>query len=415
MTVTRPAPPRHVRPVAPLRIAMVGTRGVPASYGGFETAIEEIGQRLVHEGHEVTVYCRPTGPDAPSEHLGMRLVNLPALRRKSLETLSHTALSTGHFLGARRQDVAFVFNAANAPFVPLLRARGSAVAVHVDGLEWKRDKWGPWGRRYYRMAEQLAVREADALIADAKGIADYYDSEFGVPTEQISYGAKILRNTPSDAIEGIGLVPGQFHLVVARFEPENHVDVIVEGYHRSEAALPLVVVGSAPYSAAYTDGIGELAARDPRIRLLGGVWDQRLLDQLYAHALSYLHGHSVGGTNPSLLRAMGAGTAVLGWDVVFNREVAGTAGLYFSTPGQLARQVEEVERYPFRFRDIGELMQERAHRRYDWDTVSEAYAALAGKLARGYSTRGISSGRRAESAWAVAPQTADVPVGVLRG
>jgi glycosyltransferase involved in cell wall biosynthesis len=390
---------------------MIGTRGVPAAYGGFETAIEEIGQRLVQEGHDVTVYSRPTGRHAPTEHLGMRLVNLPSLRTKALETLSHTALSTGHFLGARRQDVAFVFNAANAPFVPLLRSRGTAVAVHVDGLEWKRDKWGRWGRRYYRMAEQLAVREADALIADAQGIADYYDDEFGIPTELITYGANILRNIPSDAIEAIGLVPGQFHLVVARFEPENHVDVIVEGYHRSDATLPLVVVGSAPYSATYTDGIGELAARDPRIRLLGGVWDQRLLDQLYAHAVSYLHGHSVGGTNPSLLRAMGAGTAILGWDVVFNREVAGTAGLYFSTPGEVTRQVEEVERYPFRFRDIGELMQERARKRYNWDSVAEDYEALAAKLARGYSTRGVSSGRRTESAWSVAP----VPVEVGRG
>jgi glycosyltransferase involved in cell wall biosynthesis len=406
-----PSAARHALPVPPLRIAMLGTRGVPAAYGGFETAVEEIGQRLVAEGHDVTVYCRSTGRDNPRTHLGMRLVTLPALHAKTLETLSHTAVSTAHFLGARRQDVAFLFNAANAPFVPLLRSRGTAVAVHVDGLEWKRDKWGKTGRRYYRMAEQLAVREADALIADAQGIADYYDDEFGIPTELISYGSRILRNAPSDAIEAIGLVPGQFHLAVARFEPENHVDVIVDGYRRSKAQLPLVVVGSAPYSAKYTDGVGEMAAADPRIRMLGAVWDQRLLDQLYAHALSYLHGHSVGGTNPSLLRAMGAGTAVLGWDVVFNREVAGTAGLYFDSASQLAPQIEEVERYPFRFRDIGELMQERARKRYNWDSVTEAYEALAAKLARGYSTRGLSSGRRAESAWSVDR----MPVEVLHG
>jgi glycosyltransferase involved in cell wall biosynthesis len=286
------------------------------------------------------------------------------------------------------------------------------VAVHVDGLEWKRDKWGKWGRRYYRMAEQLAVREADALIADAQGIADYYDGEFGIPTELISYGAKILRDSPSDALDPLGLVPGGFHLVVARFEPENHVDVIVEGYHHSDATLPLVVVGSAPYAAQYTDGIGRLAARDPRIRLLGGVWDQRLLDQLYAHALSYVHGHSVGGTNPSLLRAMGAGTAVIGWDVVFNREVAGSAGLYFRTPGDVAHAVEQIERDPFRFHEIGEHLQQRAHARYNWDSVAESYEALAAKLARGYSTRGVSSGRRHDSAWSTKQP---VPVEVLHG
>ena len=401
MTSLQSAPPRHALPTAPMRIAMLGTRGVPAAYGGFETAIEEIGRRLVEQGHEITVYGRATGKDVPKEHLGMKLVNLPALHSKTLETLSHTALSSAHFSASRRHDVAFVFNAANSPFIPLIRSRGAAVALHVDGLEWKRDKWGKWGRRYYRFAEQFAVREADALISDAQGIADYYDDEFSIPTELISYGAPLLTNTPSDAIEEIGLVPGQFHLVVARFEPENHVDVIVEGYRRSGATLPLVVVGSAPYSKHYTDGIGEMAKNDPRIRLLGGVWDQRLLDQLYAHAISYVHGHSVGGTNPSLLRAMGAATAILGWDVVFNREVAGTAGSYFSSPAEVTRCIEEVERYPARFRDIGELMQERARKRYNWDSVTESYEALAAKLARGYSTRGMSSGRRTASAWSV--------------
>jgi glycosyltransferase involved in cell wall biosynthesis len=387
---------------------MIGTRGVPAAYGGFETAVEEIGRRLVEQGHAVTVYGRSGHGEPVKEHLGMRCVTLPALRTKALETLSHTALATTHLLGSRRQDVAFVFNAANAPFVPLIRSRGTAVAVHVDGLEWKRDKWGKAGRRYYRSAEQLAVREADALIADAQGIQDYYEDEFAIPTELIGYGTRIIEHAPTDLIEPLGLVPGGFHLVVARFEPENHVDVIVEGYHRSDARLPLVVVGSAPYSAAYTQGIQQLAARDPRIRLLGGVWDQRLLDQLYTHAISYVHGHSVGGTNPSLLRAMGAGTSVVAWDVVFNREVAGTGGSYFSTPGDVARAIEEVERYPFRFRDIGELMQERARKRYDWDIVTEQYELLAAKLARGYSTRGMSSGRRIDSAWSALPTPVEV-------
>ncbi|WP_375399811.1 DUF1972 domain-containing protein [uncultured Amnibacterium sp.] len=394
MTVTSTAIARHAQTVPALRLGMLGTRGVPAAYGGFETAIEEIGQRLVERGHEVTVYGRATERRAPTSHLGMRLVHLPAIHSKSLETISNTAFSAAHFAGTRRHDVAFVFNAANAPFIPLIRSRGTAVALHVDGLEWKRDKWGKWGRRYYQMAERTAVREADALIADAQGIADYYDDEFAMPTELISYGTNILRDTPTDKIEQLGLVPGQFHLVVARFEPENHVDVIVDGYARSGATLPLVVVGSAPYAPAYTTGIKHAAAADSRIRMLGAVWDQRLLDQLYAHALSYVHGHSVGGTNPSLLRAMGAGTAVLGWDVLFNREVAGTAGLYFSGARQLAGQIEEVERYAYRFRDIGELMQERAQVLYNWDVVTESYEALAARLSRGYSTRGMSNGRR---------------------
>ena len=398
MSILQRTAAQKTRSTGTLRIAMIGTRGVPAAYGGFETAIEEIGSRLVGQGHEVTVYCR-SAAEKLSNHLGMDLVHLPAVKSKAAETLSHTALSSLHFSATRRHDVAFVFNAANAPFVPLLRARGTAVAVHVDGLEWKRDKWGRMGRRYYRMAEQFAVREADALIADAQGIADYYDDEFGVPTELISYGTKVLRDLPSDRLAELGLEPGRFHLVVARFEPENHVDLIVEGYSRSAARYPLVVVGSAPYAAEYTDRIARVAAADPRIKMLGGVWDQQQLDQLYGHAHTYLHGHSVGGTNPSLLRAMGAGTAVIAYDVVFNREVTGIAGSYFTTLNEVAGAVEEAELEEHRFQQIGGMLRERAEARYNWDLVTDAYGQLAGRLATGYSIRGISDGRRRDSAW----------------
>jgi len=171
--------------MAPMHLAMIGTRGVPAAYGGFETAVEEIGSRLAGRGHDVTVYCRHA-EDAPEhDYAGMHLVHLPALHLKAAETLSHTALSVAHVtLHRHRPDAAFVFNAANAPFVPVLHACGVPVAVHVDGLEWQRDKWHGAGRAYYRWAEQSAVRNADALIADAKGISDYYASEFGAPTRQ---------------------------------------------------------------------------------------------------------------------------------------------------------------------------------------------------------------------------------------
>src|SRR3954451_2393187 len=357
-------------PAQPLRIAMVGTRGVPAAYGGFETAVEEIGSRLAARGHEITVYCRPKDHIRPAEHLGMKLVHLPALKKKSLETLSHTALSALHMLTQRRHDMAFVFNAANSPFVPLITSRGVPTAVHVDGLEWKRGKWGKWGKRYYRMAEQLSVRSADALISDAQGIADYYSAEFGVPTELIAYGSTKLTDVATDKLAKHGLTPGRFHVVVARFEPENHVDVIVEGYANSSATYPLVVVGSAPYAAEYTERIARIAAADPRIKMLGGVWDQDELNQLYAHASTYVHGHSVGGTNPSLLRAMGAGAAVLAFDVDFNREVVGGVGRYFSDPAGVADLLERAEGDPAAVALEGKRASELAER-YNWDDVAD--------------------------------------------
>jgi glycosyltransferase involved in cell wall biosynthesis len=375
-----------------LRAALIGTRGVPARYGGFETAVEEVGRRLADRGHDVVVYCRtvPGSSRPPTrEHLGMRLVHLPAARTRSLETLSHTALSVGHLLG-HRVDSAIVFNAANAPLLPVIRGARIPVATHVDGLEWKRAKWGGAGRRYYRAAESLAVRWSDALIADAQGIADYYRAEFDADTELITYGAPLL-DVGAGRLGEVGLDPRGYHLVVARFEPENHVHVVVEGYAASSARLPLVVVGSAPYADAYTARVRGLG--DDRVRFLGGVYDQELLDQLYANAATYLHGHSVGGTNPSLLRAVGAGAATIAYDVGFNREVLEGTGTYFSTATDVAARVAEAEADPEGTRARGRAARRRA-KHYDWDEVADRYEELLRRLAVEGPRRHRPAGRR---------------------
>ncbi|MEU5880185.1 DUF1972 domain-containing protein [Spirillospora sp. NPDC047279] len=378
---------------------MVGTRGVPARYGGFETAIEEIGKRLAAGGHEVTVYCR--GERHPeSEYLGMRLVHLPAIEKKVAETLSHTGLSVLHVARERfarkGPDVALVFNAANSPLLPVLRTLRIPVATHVDGLEWKRTKWSGAGRRYYRTAESLAVRWSDALIADAHGIQDYYRERFTAESVFIAYGAPIL-DEPNDAkLAEAGFTAGEFHLVVARFEPENHVHLAVEGYRRSGATKPLVVVGSAPYADDYTARVRELAGDDPRIIFLGGVWDQELLDALYAGALTYVHGHSVGGTNPSLLRAMGAGASVVAFDVNFNREVLGEeAGRFFPDAASLAAEIEAAEAAPGDAADRGAIARKRAAEHYVWDDVATRYEELCADLAARRLTRKTVRPRRA--------------------
>ncbi len=360
-----------------LRIALMGTRGVPAHYGGFETCVEEVGQRLVDRGHRVVVYCRETaaGTSRPTRYLGMRLVYLPAASRRSLETLSHTGLSALH-LFSHGADVAVMFNAANAVWLPILRLAGIPVATNVDGLEWQRAKWGGIGKRYYRAAEAASVRWSDALIADAQVVADYYRDEFRAGTDLLAYGAPVIA-PGSDRLADLGLEPNRYHLVVARFEPENHVHLMVEGYRASGARLPLVVVGSAPYSDSYTALVHSLAGE--RVHFLGGVWDQDLLDQLYAHCYSYLHGHSVGGTNPSLLRAIGAGAATIAFDVGFNREVLGPAGRYFRTAQELVSLLDEVERDPDGVAARGAAAQCRA-RDYDWDEIASGYEALCLRL-----------------------------------
>lgn len=361
-----------------MRVAFLGTRGVPARYGGFETAAEEIGRRLVALGHEVIVYCR-NGETQLAQHLGMDLVHLPSLRLRCAETLSHTALSVID-VRHRDVDVTVVFNTANGPLLPLLHRGGIPVALNVDGLDWQRAKWGPVARTYYRQARQLAVRWADELIADARSIQEYYALTFGVSSEFIAYGAPILHELDDDRLGELGLTSHGFHLVVARFEPENCIDVIVDGYRKSGAALPLVVVGSAPYDHPYRRRVERRAGGDRRIRLVGSIWDQGLLNQLYYHAASYLHGHSVGGTNPSLLRAMGAAVPVIAIDVNFTREVLDDTGAFFRAPLDLAERIEEIEVDEASARERGRRAQKRAALLYDWDEVALGYERLCKQL-----------------------------------
>jgi glycosyltransferase involved in cell wall biosynthesis len=364
-----------------VKIAMLGTRGVPARYGGFETAVQEIGQRLVLAGHEVVVYCR-NADQTQREHLGMRLVNLPALRRRSLETLSHTGASALHAAVRARPDVALVFNAANAPFVPLLRAARIPTAVHVDGLEWRRGKWAGAGARYYRWAERSSVRWADAVIADSRGIAEHVQQTYGRAPVFLAYGAPVV-HPGSGRLGPLGLAPRGYHLIVARFAPENHVREIVAGYVATGAERPLVVVGDAPYEDSYSGIVRDAANGDARVRFVGAVWDQALLDELYGNALSYVHGHSVGGTNPSLLRAMGAGAPVSAYDVNFNREVTDGYALLWRAPSELGAAVLADEADRDAAAERGEKGRSHAGLTYRWDDVAAGYEDLCRALLEG--------------------------------
>jgi glycosyltransferase involved in cell wall biosynthesis len=355
---------------------MLGSRGVPARYGGFETAAEEIGARLAAAGHEVLVYCRNPGQRLTT-YRGMRLINLPAIRTKTLETLSHTILSAIHASSRARPEVAILFNPANALCLPMLRAAGTRTAVIFDGLDSNRAKWSRLGRGYFRFAESLSARLADEVVADSMAIAEYIRTKHGYRSTYIPYGAPLV-SPPADRLREVGLVPGQFHLVVARLEPENNVGMIVRGYVQANASMPLAIVGSAPYAGASRSGIGDPG--NDGVRFLGAIWDQELLDQLYAHCASYVHGHSVGGTNPSLLRAMGAGAPIVAYDVVFNRETAGPAGRFFLDSGGVAAAISENESDASAARNRGADGRRRAAELYVWDDVARRYGEMCHRL-----------------------------------
>lgn len=368
---------------------MLGTRGVPAQYGGFETAVEEVGARLTERGHEVIVYSR--NPDQSIErYRGMKVVNLPAVRHRFTETLSHTMISSAHAAVRDRPDVALVLNAGNAPVLKPLRAAGIPTAVHLDGLESRREKWRGAGARYYTWAERAAVKWADAVVVDSEVIQGYVQATYGRTSTFIAYGADVF-DPGSSRIHEAGVVSRDYHLVVARFEPENHVLDAVHGYKGSEETRPVLVVGSAPYSQWYVDRVRSLAEGDSRIRLLGSIYDKELLDQLYANARTYVHGHSVGGTNPSLLRAMGVGAPVLAFDCPFNREVTADRALFWSTAEDLTAIFDEIAGGEDHLvaSDIDEQLAanaaagvQRIREFYQWDAVAAEYEALLTSLAK---------------------------------
>ena len=368
-----------------LRIAMIGTRGVPARYGGFETAVEEIGARLAARGHDVVVYRRPgSGEDPGPRYRGMRVVTVPAAPVKQAETLSHAMVSMAHQVVRDRADVAVVFNAANGMLLPLLRMARIPVAVNTDGLEWMRGKWGRVGRGYFRMAERATARWADAVIADARGIQSYWRDARGIEARFIPYGAPLI--FPADdggGVGSLGLRRRAYHLVVARFEPENNVDMVLDAVGRGGLRHPVVVVGGTPYPNEVQRGV-EAAAATGAVVAPGPVWDQDLLDQLYAGCLTYVHGHSVGGTNPSLLRAMGAGAYVLAFDSPFNHEVLEACGRYFRSAAELRDLLAAAEELDGPTREaLAEGARRRVADAYDWDAVADGYLQLCAELAAG--------------------------------
>lgn len=361
----------------------MGTRGVPAQYGGFETAVEEIGKRLVQRGYDVTVYCRNPGQQQ-TEYLGMKLVNAPAIKHRMAETLSHTTVSTAHAIIKDRPDVVLLLNAGNAPLLQPLRLAGIPTAIHLDGLESKREKWRGLGAKYYRWAEQASVRWGQEVIADSQAIADYVKTVYGRDCVVIAYGAQVI-DPGSDRLGELDLAAHGYHLLVARFEPENHVLDAVHAYRRSRETRPFVVVGSAPYAQWYIDQVHAAAQGDARIRFTGGIYDQQLLDQLYANARSYIHGHSVGGTNPSLLRAMGAGAPVLAYDVEFNREVTAGQALFWADADALTSILDDIAdgRLDEPLVTLSALGKQRILDAYQWDDIADRYEALIHALAAG--------------------------------
>lgn len=365
-----------------LNVALIGTRGVPANYGGFETCVEELGRRLVERGHSVTVYCRSGYyREKRKDYLGMKLVYLPHIRKKSLDTLSHTFLSVIHAV-TQPYDVLMVFNAANSPALILPRLLGKKLAINTDGLEWKRAKWGKVAQRYYKLSEWLSTVLANRIVADSPGIEEYYKKTYSTDCSHIAYGAYLNESRNPALIKEFSVEPNGYFLQITRLEPENNPLLTVEAFKTINSDKKLVIVGDVPYESDYSKLVKEAACEN--IILPGYIYNKDVLNELWCNCLAYIHGNEVGGTNPALLQTMASGCFTIAIDVSFSRYVLNDSGIYYkkNTEDLADKMRFAIDNYT-NLSTFKQTARQRIKEYFCWEKVTDEYEAMFRELVDG--------------------------------
>jgi len=365
-----------------MNIAIIGSRGYPVVYSGYETFVRELAERLVAQGVGVTVYChRNLFRERPREVNGIRLVYIQTIEKKNLSQFVHSLQSMLHACFCR-YDVILVVNAANGPFGLLTRIFRKPAVINVDGLEWLRPKWKGLGARYFHWASSMATKFYDRVITDSAQMQKIYLEEFAAPSVLIAYGANFLPPAPLELLARWKLEPGRYYLVVGRLIPDNNAGLIIREFFAANSEKKLVIVGDVPYMDAYAATLKRQA--NGRLVFPGVVTDGNELSALFQHSFVYLHGHEFGGTNPTLLQALASGCAVCALDTVFNRETLfdGEYGFYFTKePGSLAKRIGEMEKRPEFLCPFRAKARERIRENYTWEKIVDQYALLFSELA----------------------------------
>lgn len=367
-----------------MKIAIIGSRGIPANYGGFETFAEELAVNLVKQyDHKVTVVC---DLDQQAHNKDIEELNGVELRYSKYSKSKNALL---FYLDSVRKvaadhDIVYSCGPAGGMFAPLAHRKGSIFITNPDGLNWKREKWSPMIQRGFRMFESLASRFSDYMACDSLGIEKHIRETYGIDTTFVAeYGSYPNTYVGADneetgaILDKYGLKKHGYHLIVSRLEPENHVHLEIEGYAREKRQYPLAVVGNLN-ETGYVEKLQQMANAD--VRFLGGIYNNKELEVVRANALDYLHGHSVGGTNPSLLEAMGSKNLCICHDNPFNREVVGEHGIYFSTSDQVADAIAKVEADPAAFGELREGVYRRILDYYNWDEITRKYSEAFEKI-----------------------------------
>lgn len=356
-------------------LRILGTRGVPAAHGGFETFAEHLALYLVAQGWRVVVYCQEdgTGPVFEDTWQGVERVRMPVAQEGPKGTIVFDWQATAH--AARHKDLCLTLGYNTAVFCSLLRLKGIPNIINMDGIEWSRMKWGPVAKTWFWLNDWAGCWLGNHLVADHPQIKVHLTSRVRADKiTTIPYGADAVTDAPTAPVQALGLVPGQFMTVIARPEPENSLLEIVQGFSARPRGLQLVVLGNYSEGNAFHRAVK--AAASDEVRFVGAIYDKVVVQALRFHSAAYVHGHQVGGTNPSLVEALGAGNAVLAHDNRFNRWVVGEGALYFSGADGFARCMDELQQNPGKLQALRAAGQQRYREAFTWIDVLQQYETL---------------------------------------
>jgi glycosyltransferase involved in cell wall biosynthesis len=374
------------QPQRDFRIAIVGSRGIPAKYGGFETAVEAVAPRLVEIGWNVFVSCEgPRDQSKPAAYKGVTLFYFPV---RPFFRIIYEVLYDVYSLvkSSLVCDCIYMLGYGAGLFFFIPKIFRKKLAVNVNGLEWKRDKFNRLEKSILIISEKCAVRFADAVVADSNEIKKYIEERYKKKAVYITNGVDApqvekwdeRKFTGQGLLEENSLAANDYWLVVARLEPENNIHVIVQSFLESNSNRKLVIIGNFS-SKKYQRHVLKILENNnvgERVILIGAIYDVNLLNMLRQNCFAYIHGHSVGGTNPALLEAMSMKNLVIAHDNEFNREVGGQTILYFKDVNDLVTRIEEIENKPDSLAHLKEAACSRVLSHYSWPDIAKEYDKL---------------------------------------
>ncbi len=369
-------------------IAIIGSRGIPNNYGGFECFTEILSKNLVKKGYTIHVSCEhPEEKSSPSTFNGVNLFYFPIKHPKSaLLGMMYEILYDVYslFMASLKAEQVYMLGYGAALFFFIPKLFGKTLYLNPDGFEWKRAKFNSPVKFLLKINEKMGSFWADRIVADSKGIKDYYDKKYDIESSFIAYGADEIspvkwdnEKLPEVLKHGIKINPA-YWLLVARLEPENNIHTIIEGYLKSNAKKPLIIVGNfdSPQYEAYIRRIVDEESGDKKVVFTGGIYDHDTLNMLRQNCFGYMHGHSVGGTNPSLVEAMVMKNLLIAHDNQFNREVCEDTAIYFHNSDELKQRINQVESNPENYQEFKSKTFERVKKEYSWEKIVEEYHQL---------------------------------------